>query len=83
MKLHLKLRRDASTADRTVVEDVARKNGASGLRPLFPSVADSALRSMYTVEVSAAKADRLCDQLKKIPSVEFVEREVERTLKSR
>ena len=81
MKYHIKLRAKTSARQRKKVEEVARQNGASDVRPLFPGVDDSALKSLYTVDVGPRFAKSVVDRLNALPSVEFVEGEVRRKLK--
>ena len=83
-KLHLKLRSGLTKAERETVSGLAREAGASGVRPLFPGTSDEELACLYTVDVESESAvPKLIKSLEKHPSVEFVEAEVKRKLKSR
>jgi hypothetical protein len=81
MKYHVKLRARTPARERKKVEDIARKSGASDMRPLFPDSDDGALASLYTVDVAPRQAQSVVERLNALPAVEFVEGEVKRKLK--
>lgn len=80
--LHLKLRGGCRAKEKDAVVGAARSAGAVDVRPLFPESEDAELASFYTIDVPSAKARRVIQQLETLKTVEFVEEEVKRGLRS-
>lgn len=82
MKLRLKLRDSLPEDDIERVREAAKAAGAKSVVRLFPKSSRPELAHYYTVEPgSDSDVDRILESLSKVPGVEFVERDVERSLK--
>lgn len=81
MKLHLKFAENTDDGRRDAITEDAQRLGAIAVRPLFPKGSDSAMRSMFIVDLGDdADPERVSIKLRGHAAVESVEPEFKRFL---